>query len=420
MSRLSLAGRIETGIAPAEGVIGAKHLVGVSVSELQIDTRQFRSRDVTRTREGVVAVSVGGQESIFTFAGSEIIDVPCDSQIAFLGTNPGDLAISVRLVELDKAARRALERGGKIAAIAAQAVGPLSMPFAGAGLGVASAFLNVLAKLSRDDDEMAAFTLVDGPFGNGARVELRIGSGETPKLRAVFAIHDFGKRQTFKVASLRVTEPWIEFGSQRIAQRQRESAGQTTRRRTYSVREWLTRTKGLKELVFAAGSGRHRAGIVARLQGAEDIFCWHRWELFRVAAARAADRHVIPLSMGFSLNSDSEMVEAVLDLVRASADLAEEINPELKQAAQSVHKAGRGLADIVSEIGESELPLFQFDGALLLLPKEVEARPGVAEGKLELEQTDDGIWSGQVACEFRRWRKKPLGRVGFGIEVAVD
>jgi len=417
MPIIPLSGQVLHEIQRTGPPIEGKHLVGISVVALRVDTGQFRSRDLSRRREGIVALTVGGQESVFTFSGKGLIEVNCHAQLAYLGTNPGDLAVSVRVIELDQAVREGLARGGELAEMAAKVIGGLSIPFTETGLQMASALVKLLSKLADDDDEVAAFTVAEGAFGDESRVMLDIGTGDQPKVRLELLIRDFGKRQTLRMAGVRLTEPWIEFGAQRISQREKANSGKGYRTRRLTVRSWLVRNRQLRNLVFSARSGRHQAGIVSKFAGVDDVFHWRNWELFRVASARAADRHVIPLSLGFSLNSNSNLVEPLVDLVRAAADVAEEADPQYEQTTKIVHKAGRGLVDLISEIGDRELPLFQFDGALLLLPEGVAARGGVLGGTLELGRDPDGLWRGELTCEFRKWKAKPLGKIGFGIEV---
>lgn len=419
MSRLSLAGKVDALVTGDGEPVPERNLVGISIDALTIDTGQFRSRDLSGRREGVVAITIAGQESLFTFSGKGRIEIPCHSQLAYLGTNPGALPIAVRVVELDTDIRRTFEAGQEIAKIAARAASAFPSPFTDTGLGVVSALMGLLAKLCTDDDEVAAFAVVEEPLSHGSTIALHFGSRDRPAVCLVTRFMDMGKRQTFRMAGIRLLAPWLEFGGQRVSMRERAVNGKGYRRRRLTVEDWLVREKSLRSLVFSAASGRHKAGIVSRFQHAASVFNWHKWELFRVAASRAGDRHVVPLSAAFSLNSSSDLVEPVIDLIRTSLDLAEEIDPRYEQAAKVVRKAGRGFADLISEIGSSELPLFQFDGALMLLPESTQARKGVLGGTIELPQTGKGVWRTEVVTGFGRWGKPELGRMGFGIEVVA-
>jgi len=419
MPHLSLSGRIDCSVDDGPGAIPAKRLVGISVSSLIIDTDCFRSRDISGKREGVIELTLGGQKSLFTFNGKGILEICCDSQIAYLGRNPGPLSVAIRIIEFDRKARRAFERGSEVAELAARAADAFAAPFVENGLNATSALMSLLAKLTRDDDEIVAFTVVNGPLTNGGGISLAVGEEVSPILRLQLATRDFGKRETFRMLGVRVCRPWIEFGSDRIRERHQASTGRGYRQRTFTIDKWLVEHKALKSFAVAAGSGRHRAGITTRMQGMEDIFHWQTWELFRVAAARAADRYIVPLSLSMSLNSDTELIGPAIDLLRAGMELGAEADAELATASKVMRKTGRGFTDLVSDLGSGELPLVQFDGALLLLPEGVKARNGIAGGTRELARHGDGLWQADITCEFRKWRKSPLGELGFTVEVVA-
>lgn len=421
MNRIDLHGKLACTVVSAGtgAAIPGKNLVGISVGEIVVDTGRFRSRDLTPRREGVLALTVGGQESIFPFTGKGRVAVDPGPQIAFLGGHPGPLGVSVRLVEFDAKARKALLQGGRLAAVASQASGVFGVPFAGTGFGVAGAFMKLLAKLVQDDDEIIAFDLVDQPLTDGMGISLDFGTGDGRKLSVRLEVHDFGKRETFTMLGVRVVAPWLEFGSQRISVAEGTPERGRRQHRSYPVAEWLQKKKGLSSFSFTAASGRHKAGVVSRFKGMTEVFGWERYELFRVAAASARDRHLAPLAMAFSLNTDSEMIEPVLDLVRAGAEFGAELNPELEPLVKVVRKTGRGVADLVAELADSELPLFRFEGALLLLPKGVDREPGTQGGRLQLAWKSEGLWAADVVCDIRKWQKKPLGRFGFSLEVGL-
>lgn len=418
MKRLSLEGEIQAIVKSSGGMINRKHLTAVSVTSLQVDTRQFKSKDLTGKREGFINLSIAGQSSLFPYSGKGQVDISGADQIAFLGRFPGPLPVSIHVVESDKKARDALLKGSEFAAAAAKVFGAAGVDLAEYGSRSVGAFLAVLAKWADDDDEAVGFTVIEDPLAHAATVEITLGGTPAhPLARVVLTVEDFGIRDTRRMVGVRIGTPWFEWTEKKISERRKRVTGKGYQRKSYDVQNWLRIKKRMKQWVFSAASGRHRSGLVLPFKSVPAAIHWDKHELFRISSVKTMDRRVVPLALNFSLQPDHTVLEPVVDVIRAGAQLAGELDPDLKTAARTIEKAGRSYGDLVTQFSPEAMVLFQFDGAVSLLPEGVPAEEGVKNGKIELAETTPGIWRGTISRGVRGWGKD-LGRFGFDLEIA--
>ncbi len=423
MGRMDLSGRlrIQMGGPVAKSAMPGNHLLGLSLARVEVDTGVFRSTDLlTRRREGLFKLTLAGQETVLPFNGKGRIELDASRQIAFFGRRPASLAVGLELVETDARTRAGLARGMEVAKIAGAATGAFGVPYGVAGFGLAGALFDYLRLQARDDQEVLAFAVVDPSLGDGSRLHIEVGDPARPVLRLELVVEDLGPEEGPKALQVRLARPWFEFGEQRLVKLSRAANGKGRRRTTMGVRQWLVEDKRLSHFSFTAASGRNKAAVSTRFDGLEQVLSWECWELFAATGVSGASRHLLPLSLSFALNRLDGAARAAVNLLKSGMEVVAELAPEAKPAATLLRKAGRDLADLLSELEGTELPLFQFDGVVVLLPSGSGREVGkMGGGRLLMaaEPRQANVWRREIVGEFSRWRKAPLGRFGFTLEV---
>ena len=400
--------------------IPGSHLIAVEVLDVRVDTATFVSHDLTRRREGIVQLDVCGQQTVFTFAGAGALELPVGTKLACFAACPGSLSLQVRVVEDDQGEWGSLEHLQTFLGVAAGLPASLLNPVAGAGLGLASAFVGFLRSHIRNHDETIGFAVLDDPLRDGQTVTLRFPRGDQSRVTVRLRVVDLGVKGKSEVVAVRACTPRLTFSDLRIVERDRAPGpvGRSdTVERTYDVARWLDERRRLRRFAFVAASGTRRFSVATDLGPLSRVLGWDRAELFHVAGQRAGDWFYMPFSSSVSLNSESLDAASVAALLGSTAELAEALDTDAKGTATWVRKQGQSLIELVNELSASELSLFTMDG-LLAVPAVAGAVPVEARGIqiLHADPSDAARASAELSCELRKWQPQPLGTFAFGVE----
>ena len=414
-------GLLVSGTGPGAGApIGESSLVAVTLTSVTVDTTDFVSRDIGGRREGLVQLTVGDQETVLEFRGEGAIEVDCSGRIAFLGANPGFLGFRCRVLELDRKARRILGTAGAVADMIAGVPGAWTTGAAKAGLNGAADLYRLIRRRIRDETEVAAFWVADGPLCDGQVLDVRLPDSERPRVSLKMTVRDLGTRNTHRRFAVRIREPRLSFVRNADAPGGRKAAAD----RGQSVGHWWHDATGLERLRllnFEASSGRRRVRESFRLHGIDVSLCWDCHELFRITATRASGGHVLPVALAFSLHSEPFPAEELEDLFGHAVALGRELDDDMTGSeAVTLRKQGECAIGMMSRMLEGEAVLFSFDGLLLLLP-DGEGKSTPWNGKIALgpDGSRPGVWSAVVRREWTG-AGSACGTFAFTLEVTEE
>ena len=395
--------------------IGAHNLVAFYIRAAAVDTRQFLSRDLTGRREGLVKLEIAGQETLMPFAGRGQVRPEFRDKIAFFGVNPVFVGLTCQVIEIDAGMRRILETGSKIAAVLNRALTGATAAY-GAGAGLTGALFDFLRLRVADDAESSVYVASRSPLCAGDVFCLAVPDTKGTRVRLELEVADLGKRDPHSMLSVRVCRPRLELDDPAPGQRTRN----TSAKPALSTWEWLQRAKRLRIFDFEAASGRHQATFTTRMQQIERLLSWQDFELFRVASARAAARHFLPISLAFTLTRREWHTRVTGELLRQTLRFAEALDLDPGGMSGRLSKQGETIVEVLAALSHRELPLFTFDGILLLYPgnQAPDTRP---HGRLLLAQDPENPrrWTAAVRRDVRKWRDKPFGSFSFELEVLM-
>lgn len=420
MQRIELATPAALSTTHAGGaVVPSDHLVALVVEPdgLAIHTGHFHSRDVRGEREGVLTVRVCGQETVFPFTGRGVVQPRFRERLLYLGGVPHALDLDVQVLELDRQARERLATAADVAEQLAKTPLGGSHPALAPGLGLVAGLLRFAGSRVDDDEEARLFWVHERPLRADEVLRLELPARTTGKPRLVidFRVLDLGPVQRFSQLAVRIARPVLELDeSARLPVRRPASRGGARRPETRQVgaQSWLGR---MERFNFEARSGSAAAAYSAPLRTLGQVLSWHERELFVARAGRAAERHVLPLRLGFSLNTKALDAEALLGLAGRALDVAAVWEPRAGAVRSWLTKQGPSLLGLLSDLAPAAFTLYALDGVVVLDP-EGGATLADGPGRLVLRSPDGVRWARRVETELAR-EGVTLGRFGFDLAI---
>ncbi len=421
MSEISLAAPVNIDVNGGGGpLIAENHLVALILEPegIRIDTSRFHSRDVRKDREGILRVRINRQETLFPYTGSGEVFPKFRDKLLYLGAAPEELALDLNLVELDEKEREALgSAAGLLNLLGGSPLGAFN-PAVSAGLALGSSLLRFAQSQIDDDEEAQVFVVHRDRLKDGQKLSLDLrskGSADS-RLRLSLRVLDLGPIDAPARLRIRVGNPVLDLESRPIRVRQ-SNTGPGVRRpvvtRDVDAQDWLLRSD-MELFNFEARSLKAAAAYTTNLATIDRVLSWHVHDVLETTGGAGAGRHVLPLTMSFSLNNKDLNAEALLEVARSALDLAAAFEPRAEKAHDLLKKHGPTALSFISELTSKNFSLFGFDGVVVL---DAAGGGGIpdGEGRLVLPRTDKGTWSRRIQRELT-WRGDKVGSFAFDLE----
>ena len=424
MSDIRLAAPVRLVASDTAGsAIPKNHLVALMLEHegIQIDTSRFLSRDLrSKKREGILRVRVNGQETVFPYSGEGVVHPKFRDKLIYLGPSPSELAFDVNLIELDEKARQALGTGASLMDLLARSPGGALQPALPAGLALGSALLRFIQGRIEDDEEAQIFWVHDERLRGDQILELELLSdgSDATRLRLVMRAIDLGAVTAPSRVRLRVGHPELEVEDQTV-EVHRPHTGPGARKRSAAQKRldahaWLLE-EDMQLFNFEARSGRTATAYTTSFAKIHRVLSWYQHDLFEAqGGAGPAGRHLVPLTLGFSLNTRDLNARELLDVAQSALDLAALFEPRVAGALDVLRKHGPTALGLISELTARNFSLFAFDGVLVLDPPGGNEPPS-GGGRLVLPATGDGTWGRRIRQELT-WRGRKVGSFAFDLE----
>jgi hypothetical protein len=401
-------------------ILSDRSVCAILIEKLTIDPRQFESKDLGSTREGMLTVRCSDQLSAFSFKESRSFEKKDLNKLIYAGLNPGRIALQLDLIESDEPTRQFLSDVGMILSAVG---GPLSLahPAFQPGANLFAGLLYAIKGTIDDDREHGFFEVVDGPIRNGMKLNFRFGfSRQKPLLSLRLKVLNLGEVEIGNNLSVRLEAPELVFNRKAIKPGKRVSAALSSRRVRGPRRAGANSipARNLAKLIEArrfnveAAVGRKQFAWSGPFQASQRLVRWNQAELFEVKAGRGTnlrDRHLLPLSLHVSLANEELNLDDWLGLLPHLAELAEDL--ELIEGASVktvVRKASQQAAGFLTELSPQHLSLFSFNGMAILDPKGGQSIPD-GQGLMGISQIDDGLWEKKIDSPIE-WLGQEAGR----------
>lgn len=359
--------------------ISDRDLMAILLQEVEIDTRNFRSKDFSSRREGLLTVEVSGQHTAIPFHDGKDGTVMDRPGLVFLGRHPGRLSFSVNLMESDQEIRALLDDAAgflaKVGASPASSFHPAISP----GTRLLSGIIGMIRSHVDDDQEYQFFAVYDQPFNHSSilRLEGKNGAGKTV-LKLKLKIVNLGEISISNNLSVRLDDlriDWKASASLDVGHLRRPWVGrQMSRSGRVSARRWR-QDFGMDWLSLEAASRGSKFAWSVRLEDAREGVDWHEAELFLAKAGRGtrlADRHLVPMSLGIRLAPKELKPEAILGLVPDALDTARALGVDAGDLETHFSKIEPLAVRLLQQLHPGSISLFDFDGLVFLDPDDRE------------------------------------------------
>lgn len=414
-----------------EELISEKNLVAITIEDIKIDARNFRSSDTwfDKVREGFLEIEIGGQSTTYAYKGKDKgdgvgIDLKYLDKILYFGRNDKPLSTRIRLVESDAKTRKVFSKIAKLEKFAGQQSLGGVLSIVSSGFGVLSALSKLIGSTVKDDEEGQFLGTLRGLKDGEAceYVHTYSDDGDSKQIITVgFKIHDLGQaldnRTKFR---LTINDPKFEWNEEPI-QIVESTFGGDELDVKYEVPsdEYLVKKRDLKRFNFVANSQSAKKSLSLNCKEIDERLSWDELELFESkGVGSGGDKHIIPLSYGFSLNSPDINAEAWLGLVQSMLPIAEQKGYDTSEIEKKIEKEGLDALTKLNEWSKDELSLAAFDGVLFLAPASHDLPEG--RGRLVLSQGEDGAWEKRVSKPIKGTAEnqaKVFGAFSFTLRV---
>jgi hypothetical protein len=411
MSDISFAAPVEIDVRGGSGPeIQGNHLIALVLEPdgIRIDPSRFHSRPSGRTREGILRVRINGQETLFPYTGSGEVFPKFRDKLLYLGAAPPDLAFDLNLVDFDDEEREALgSAAGVLEFVGHTALGTLA-PAVFAGFALGGSLLRFVQSRLDDEEEAQVFVVHPRPleFDQTLSLELRSQGTEGARLRLAMRVLDLGPVDAPARLRIRVGNPVLALEPPpgvRARGGTKQASPQPSWPRT-----------GLHLFNFEARSRTAAAAYTTKFKRIDKVLSWHLRDVFEAAGGVGRDRHVLPLTMGFSLNEKDLHAEALLAVAKSTLALAHAVEPKVERVPDLLKKHGATTLSFLSEFTPRNLLLFGFDGVLVLGDTQSGGVPD-GEGRLVLPRVEPGTWARRIERDVT-WRGQPVGSFAFDLE----
>ncbi len=413
------------------GQIGNGDAVLVYAESISIDTTQFYSKDsFSKKREGVVILDISGQMTSFPFNGDRTVIVSNKylNKVAYLGTNPGKLGMSLSVIESDQAARDALNNletwTKKLANVPFLTA---IHPAVGPGLGLISSVLKMIKTSVDDDCEAQAFCVFDDALKNEQKITLAFSrtSATPPLLTVVLKVVGLGTLgKDVGRFSVRIKKPVLTLNTkQPVSVEEIEPSSGMVISTSSTVEGWWDKNKiSIFNVDAASGKSKYSYTNVSgniRPAAKQGIIAWDKNALFTVKGGDVPAGKLLPLSLAFSLHPQKLNTDGILDLLKQGSALASIMMPEVTNATQVLTKQAPNVLNFLSEITSDSLSLYSFNGLVVLASAAPPANVPVGKGALWAQQTTGAnTWTAEVN-EPITWRDEVIGNFSFDVEVVA-
>ncbi|MEY2851990.1 MAG: hypothetical protein RL549_689 [Verrucomicrobiota bacterium] len=423
------------------GPIGHGHLLAIFIKEIRVDPRSFRSKDFGPNREGVLELTVATEKTVIPFSGSGPIQEKYLRKVAYLGRNPGEIGISVGVVESDEESRRKLDKASNVASALSGSlpgaktgwglmIGPVAPAF-----GLIAGLLKFLRAGIDDDEEARVFGMVEQVVSHGDRIVAEFKRDGKEVFFVELEAEDLGEPTAQAGGfSVRISSPQIfledvEIGVRKGSVRQGKKGWMSRPDAGLSPVRSGDYLRRMKWFGCEAVAGIARFQYETLLADASEVLTWDKAEIFQAAAPRLkSDRHCLPLTLSFSLHPDRPELSPLTGIANAGTELVEALleggsdrkgREFLADIARYIRKAAPSISGLVAEISEGRFSLFSMEGFLVLMPKGQKAGRAETEGPRLMLEWDEksGVWKGQVRSKLE-WRGAVVGSFTFGLEVS--
>lgn len=399
------------------------------VEKISIDTTQFYSKDLGKNREGVVVLDISGQMTSFPYKGSETIIISNKflNKVAYLGTNPGKLGISLSVIESDKAARDALNKletwTKKLANVPFLTA---VHPAVGPGLGLISSVLKMIKTNVDDDCEAQAFCVFDNGLQDAQQIILKFSraNGTPPLLTVVLKVVGLGTLGVnVDSFSVRIKQPELTLFKKNPVSIEIEPSTGIVVSASLTVEDWWETNK-ISIFNVDAASGKSTYSYInvsgdIRPAAKQGIIAWNKNALFTVKGGDVPTGKLLPLSLTFSLHPQKLNTDGILDLLKQGSALASIMMPEVTHATQVLNKQAPNVLNFLSEITSDSLSLYSFNGLVVLAHAAPPAslQQNAKKGVLWAQQSAGAnTWTATVD-EPITWRDETIGNFKFDVEV---
>jgi hypothetical protein len=410
--------------------IDAGNLIAIHFNKIKIHPKTFISKDHDKKREGFIKFDVGGQSTVMKFEEAEdgkdrVVSDKFRNKIAYFGTMPSDLGISVTLVELDEKERAEI---GKVkTAVDSLAKLPVNSfnPYIGPGLCVLSTLLKLWEVNIDDDLEAQAHYVFDHSELIG-KDPLRcvFTRSNCTVFEIEFSISDLGKQGEFKNLIISIGKPKFDINLEGKDKDFISSIFDLLPDLKKKITE-----KTLSTFTFQASSGKQTDSVTTPyIKQYEDIVNWEMKQLFVVPATEGKkstapkdNKHIVPLSFSFALFNKDFHVQEILDVVESSLDLAAVLETGGKKSEELkklMKKENDNVISFMAELSKHNLSLFSFNGLVFLSPDETEDLE-CSNGTITLKkvQKSEDLWRGTINKKKIHWKNKEIGTFSCLLEI---
>jgi len=418
----SLKGKAEREISGGSQLIKQGNLMAITVDSISIFPKNFLSRDLGGEREGLLNISVNGQNTTFPFKGkgkSIGIEPKYLNKIIFFGQHHEPIQLKIQLIESDENFRKALDKVGDVADIVSGASIPgLSFPI-GSATGLLGAVSRFIGSKIKDDDEVLFLGIINQSKDGQT---LKLSHSNSPKgvvLESVFNFHDLGEIDTtIKAFRIAITNPEIKFSKTKIII-DPDHYDRNFGPKEYTPFEYLNMNRDLKRFNFYSSSGNSNQALSTYTNSMKEVLVFEELELFTVNVNRSGGViNTIPFSYSFSFNSEKLNAERLLDIAKSAVDLASAFGVDTEKPQDFLKKQGQSAISQISEFAQSALSVSAFDGVLFLTPNDSKLPSGA--GRKVMTEKSNGKWRETIEDEIRitiNRKMETIGTFSFNLEI---